>query len=145
MKQVHTALYVHKSNLNELFDKVQDKDLEIFIQQTDVDYDVVKYDKGNVTLIKASDWDTANEPLIDYTVLFKAGSLSEPGVKRINGRQIYHNKWMFVSPDYTGFNVEEAKERTAIWNSIPDIKSHKSRIGNKTYWISLLNQYGIPV
>lgn len=145
MKVVCGAYYVHKSNLNELFDKVHDKDLEALIQNTDIDYDVVKYDKGNVTLIKASDWDTANEPLIDYTVLFKAGNLSEPGIKRMNGRQIYHNKWMFVSPDYTGFNVEEAKERTAIWNSIPDIKSHKSRIGNKTYWISLLNRYGISV
>lgn len=145
MKVVCGAYYVHKSNLSELFNKVNDPELEALIQNTDVEYDVVKYDKGNVTLIRASNWDTANEPLIDYTVLFKAGSLSEPGVKRINGRQIYHNKWMFVSPDYTGFNVEEAKERTAIWNSIPDIKSHKSRIGNKTYWINLLNQYGIPV
>ena len=145
MKVVCGAYYVHKSNLNELFNKVNDPELEALIQQTDVDYDVVKYDKGNVTLIKASDWDTANEPLIDYTVLFKAGSLSEPGVKRINGRQIYHNKWMFVSPDYTGFNVDEARKRTEIWNSIPDIKSHKNRIGNKTYWINLLKQYDIPV
>ena len=145
MKVVCGSYYVHKSNLNELFNKVQDKELEALIQNTDVEYDVVKYDKGNVTLIKASDWDTANEPLIDYTVLFKAGSLSEPGVKRINGRQIYHNKWMFVNPDYTGFNVEEARKRTEIWNSIPDIKFHKSRIGNKTYWVELLNQYNIPI
>ena len=128
-----------------LFSKVNDKELELLIQQTDIDYDVIKYNKGNVTLIKSSDWDTANEPLIDYTVLFKAGSLSEPGVMRINGRQIYHNKWQFVADDYTGFDVAEARKRTEIWNAIPDIKSHKNKIGNKTYWISMLNQYGIPV
>lgn len=46
MKVVCGAYYVHKSNLNELFNKVNDPELEALIQQTDVDYDVVKYDKG---------------------------------------------------------------------------------------------------
>lgn len=29
------------------------------------------------------------------------------------------------------------------WNAIPDIQTHKCKIGNQNYWFDLLNQYGI--
>ena len=52
---------------------------------------------------------------------------------------------MFVSESYKGFDINKAKERTELWNSIPDIKSHKSRIGNKSYWEKLLKDNNIEI
>ena len=52
---------------------------------------------------------------------------------------------MFVSSDYKGFDIETAKQRTKLWNSIPDIKKHKSKIGNKKYWNELLQKNNIPL
>ena len=64
---------------------------------------------------------------------------------RRDGKRVYHNKWQFVSKDYTGFSVEEAKKRTKLWNSIPNIKKLKSKIGNKEFWYCLLEENGIDL
>ena len=58
---------------------------------------------------------------------------------------MYHNKWQFVSSNYTGFDVEESKKRTKEWNSIPNIKSMKSKIGNVDFWHNLLREYNLSI
>lgn len=155
IKTVVKAHYVHISNIDEMIEKhipAEEKDSLIsFLSQAKDEYDftIVKYDSGNLTLIYSSDWDTANEPLVDVCYRWKKGewfaedgTISKPKVMK-NGRQIYHNKWQFVSADYQGFDVEKAKERTKLWNSIPNL--NKSKIGNKTYWVELLKKNGIAV
>ena len=155
IKTVVQAHYVHKSNIKELLDKKipqeeRENVLKLLEQASSkYEYTVVKYDRGNITLIYSSDWDIANEPLVDVCYRWKAGEwfdangiITTPKTLK-NGRQIYHNKWQFVAADYTGFDIETAKARTKLWNSIPNL--NKSKIGNKTYWVELLKAHNIEV
>lgn len=156
IKTVVKASYVHKSNIQELIDKKipTDKKEEFIkfmelIKSNNIPFDVVKYDQGNVTLITSPDWDTSNEPIVGECRRWKDGewfngeNLNNNFKLTKNFRQIYHNKWQFVDESYQGFNVEEAKERTKIWNAIPNL--NKSKIGNKVYWVELLTNHNIAV
>lgn len=157
IKKVVTAGYAHKSNIKELADRMvpdeyRDKFFHFISLVNDacIQYDVVKYDKGNVTLVTSPDWDTAHEPIVGICMRWKAGewfledgSLNTGYTVRKNFRQIYHNKWQFVSESYQGFNIEEEKKRTREWNKIPNLD--KKRIGNKIYWEELLKQNNIGI
>lgn len=149
MKKVGTAMYVHKTNISELLNKLEDsekKRVQTIINNFNKDYDVVKYDKGKLSLIESPNWDTCNEPDVGNSYCFQKEAQDSLSFKIIKSSgKIYHSKWVFVDKDYKGFDIEEAKTRTETWNAIPDIKSHKSRIGNKTYWIKLLQKNNIPL
>lgn len=154
IKKVVHALYAHKSNLEELLAHIPEEDrsdaqkLISEAQHVPYEFDIIKYDSGNITLISSPDWDTANEPIVGEVRLWKSdsrfdtdGKLLPPTRSRTNFRQIYHNKWMFVADDYSGFDIEAAKERTKLWNAIPNLD--KSKIGNKAYWLEFLAENGI--
>lgn len=157
IKTVVYAGYAHKSNVDELIaKKVPAKDADVFrlfiklVQESGITFDIIKYDRGNVTLITSPDWDTSNEPIVGTCMRWKAGEwfnadggLNMEYRKTDNFRQIYHNKWQFVADNYTGFDLDEAKKRTEEWNSIPGID--KKRIGNKDFWIKFLQENGLPV
>lgn len=149
MKKVGSAMYVHKSNLEELksnLSKEEANRIQNIIDNFSNNFAIVKYDRGKLSLIESDNWDSANEPDVGDSYCFMVGEKSSTNFKTIKkSGKIYHNKWMFVDKSYTGFDIEEAKKRTKEWNSIPDIKEHKSRIGNKTYWIELLNKNGIKI
>jgi hypothetical protein len=159
VKIVGTAKYAHKSNLLELVDKcfTDSTDKLLFIQflqeaMTRIKFDIVKYDKGKVTLISSPDWDIANEPIVGHCYRWEErgwraisqGQWVNPNITP-NYKQIYHNKWMFVANDYKGFNIEQAKKRSELWNSLPDIKEVKSKIGYKKFWQEYLSKYGIAL
>lgn len=148
VKKVMKSLYVHKSNLKELFDNIDDgtviERIQKIIKNFDKPFEIVKYDSitGNISLIDSPDWDTVNEPTVGDSYTYKPdGSVSY----RKGGTQVYHNKWQFVAPDYTGFDIEKAKQRTKEWNAIPDIRDHKSRIGYKNYWHDYLRKNGLEI
>lgn len=155
IKKVVTAGYAHKSNIKELMEKMvpeekwEEFEKFIFLAVKAFSFDVIKYDRGNITLITSPDWDSANEPLVGTCRRWKDGEWFDKGrismnYKETNNfRQIYHNKWQFVSSDYAGFDIEMAKERTKIWNNIPNLD--KKRIGNKNYWKNLLEENGITL
>lgn len=150
-KKVGFAYYVHKSNLNELFFLCGIEDREHIIRVIDLakmylllDFEIVKFDikTKNVSLIQCSTWNTLNEPIVEDSYCFHP-DFSYKIVK--GGTKVYHNKWQFVAENYDGFDIECAKERTKLWNSIPNIKDYKSKIGNKDFWYSLLQQYNLDV
>lgn len=158
VKKVGSACYVHKSNVLELYNNYipinEKQDFNKLISYVEINgplYDIIKYDKGNVTLVTSPDWDYANEPIVGYCYRWKKGHYFDnvgniyPCKVLKNFKQIYHSKWMFVSDTYTGFNVEDAKKRTLLWNSLPDIKQVKKYIGYKKYWVNYLQKYGIEV
>lgn len=151
MKKVGYASYVHKSNLNELFRSIDSEDRDLIVRIIDLarmilflDFDIVKFDNKtkNVSLIQCSTWDILNEPIVEDSYCFHP-DLSYKIIK--GGTKVYHNKWQFVSDNYKGFNIEEAKDRTKQWNSIPNIKSMKSKIGNKDYWYRLLEENNLRI
>lgn len=159
MKKVGNAMYVHRSNVSELSRRIPANDylaLMLLIKKASRRYrfEVVKYEKGNVSLIDSPDWDIENEPTVGDSYRWIAGrffdtdgQLVPPAVRRYNPEnpQIYHMKWMFVDPSYRGFDYEASKRRSVMWNSvIPHTKDVKSRIGYRKYWNEILRRYGLP-
>lgn len=147
IKQVGYNFYAHKSNIFELYSKLDIEDRNILInvlKGSNYIYDVIKYDKRtkNVSLIECKTWDILNEPIVGDSHCYRIdGTISL--VK--GGTKVYHNKWQFVSNDYVGFSVEESKRRTKEWNRIKGIKFLKSKIGNKNFWYKLLYENGLEI
>lgn len=136
MKKVFTAYYVHKSNISELIEEVIPKEelLEFtkLVNGIRYSYDVIKYDKGNVTFISSDDFLTADEPIVGYCYRYKKGDWDKEPLVRKDFKHVYHSKWMFVSDTFDGFDILASKERTVKINSIKGID--KRRFGNIKYW-----------
>lgn len=151
IKRVMTALYAHKSNIDEICKNISVNEAEHLIdicqwfkEEYNVSFDIVKYDKKskNISFIESPNWNEENEPTvgISYTVKPDGSTSIRKGCE-----QIYHNKWQFVKPAYTGFDIEQAKERTKEWNSIPGINQVKSKIGYRKFWNQLLQDNGVEL
>ena len=124
MKKVGYAMYVHKSNIKELLNKLEKSEQERLLNL-----------QKEICFIECSTWLTLKEPIVEDSHLFK----KDGTYKLIKGfKTVYHSKELFVSEDYDGFDIEKAKLRTKEWNSIPNIKELKSRIGNIDFWYNLL-------
>jgi hypothetical protein len=105
-------------------------------------YNVVKYDNknGNVSFLYSPDFDTADEPIVDWHVTVAKGK--EPS-RRANG-MLYHHKWQFVKDGYRGFDVAASKLRSLTW--LPHIqKGESSRIGKPEVWDSIRTRWGDTV
>lgn len=127
-KYIGGNIYIHKDYETVL---PQDKLEKAKVLIGDYDYQIVKYDEKNdkFTFIKSPDFNSAEEPTIEsYVIAYPDGKT----VEKTNRRQIYHHKWLFVDDNYSGFNVEDSKNRSRNWLSIPNINF--SKIGNKSYW-----------
>lgn len=131
-KRIGGTLYIHRSAIanNKLVDEA--------IQRipTTFDFAIVKINekKREVSFIASHDWDSAHEPIVgdSYKVDMNTGKVTFRK-RRKTSPQIYHHKWMFVDDSYDGFNVEESKQRSRLWqNSNIDYDSKK--IGNLDYW-----------
>lgn len=159
MKKVHSAMYVHKTNVHELSAVLPPSDYLLMTRLLKkagnlFSFEIVKYDNGNISLIDSPDWDTENEPTVGNSYRWKKGevfdrkgNLIPPAIRRYNpdNPQIYHSKWMFVDPTYKGFDYNKAVRRSALWQSvIPNTKEIKSRIGYRKYWDMILARYGLP-
>lgn len=148
MKKVINCYYVHKSNIKELLNKFpQNMELKNYLESVDLlDYEVIKYDSktNKVSLIASPDWEDAYEPIVGDSLVHDLNDGSDKFIKgRTKNFQIYHNKWMFVADDYDGFDIDEAKERTAAWSSIPNLD--KKRIGNQDFWFEVLKENNLPL
>lgn len=145
IKKVVNAYYVHKSNVLELVKKVVPKELEgnfyKLLNDFKEPYDIIKYDSGNITFISSPDFLIADEPIVGYCYRFKADCWNLPPKVRKDFKHVYHAKWMFVADDFDGFDVNRAKERTKLINSISGID--KKRIGNLDYWKEFVKQYNL--
>jgi hypothetical protein len=87
------------------------------------------------------DFDTADEPQVVRTVVCIPKNLWW-SFKRdtVHKNLIWHHKWMWVNPDYNGFDYEASKARSALWK--PHVsKKELSKIGNKVYWESIKHRW----
>jgi hypothetical protein len=131
-KEIGGSIYVHR-NYESQFPPEELERAKTALVDGEKEYTVVKYTPatGTYSFIKSSDFDTADEPSVEggVTVCTKDRSLA----KRFgNNGWIYHHKWMWVADDYKGFNVEESKQRSLKWTSLP--KVDKARIGQRKFW-----------
>ena len=99
-------------------------------------WNILKYDfrTKNISFIYSPDFDSADEPQVGLSLVVKPNGK----IKKIPPSKdpwIYHHKWLMVKEDYTGFDVQESKERSEKWTSLNGIDY--SRIGKKSFWDSL--------
>lgn len=149
MKKVAYNLYVHKSNLEDLYITIgreammRVQNAISYMFEHEYPFEVIKYNlkTGDISLINAIGWRERYEPIVGDSIMFKAdGTIKE----RTGGKQVYHMKEVFVSEGYTGFDVEEAKRRTKLLNAFPYIKENKSRMGSLEWWSMFLKAYHLP-
>lgn len=146
MKKIGGCVYVHWTAHRQL-DEEQKNLLYKAISICRVGFDkseVYKIDVKNqkVSFIESDDFDKVREPMIHKSWCV---DIKTKEVKEIKGKgQIYHHKWMFVSDDYNGFDIEESKRWSEKWQSVLP-KEVKSRIGYKKYWDEYLKQYNLEV
>ncbi|MEI6538667.1 MAG: hypothetical protein WCO86_03955 [Planctomycetota bacterium] len=129
-KEIGGAVYVHKQYESLLPESVQKAKLFL---PPEFSYTVVKFKLSDetVSFIQSSDFDSADEPAVEDLYTIKTdGSVSFR--RKLPDPWIYHHKWLFVSDDYTEFDVAASKQRSALWLSLNDVD--KSRIGRKSYW-----------
>lgn len=147
VKKVGTAIYAHKSNLEEFLNNLSKEEqnrIEHLLAniKNKHPYEILKYDKGNLSLIECDNWNIMNEPIVGDSHLYKKDG-TEKLIK--GGKTVYHSKELFVSSDYKGFDIEKAKQRTIEWNKIPNIKKLKNKIGQVTFWHQLLKENGLEI
>lgn len=148
VKKVGSAIYAHKSNLKEFLNCIKDDDEQKRVKsiinkaKNEHLFEILKYDKGNLSLIECETWNTMNEPIVGDSHLYKLD-----GTTKIikGGKTVYHSKEYFVANDYQGFDIEKAKQRTKEWHNIPNIKNLKNKIGFVEYWHNLLRKNGMEV
>lgn len=106
-------------------------------------FNIVRYgytgaDKGSFSFINSPDFDTSPEPISGDSVRINVDG-STKLTKQKNDPQIYHHKHEWVDDNYTGFDVQKSKERSAYYNPIIDkIKETnpkiRSRMGTLSVW-----------
>lgn len=173
VKKVFSSIYAHKTNIDELLQEIfpmKRKLIKLFLEQNadKYDFDVLKVDtyKNTISLISCNDFNGTPEPVInniktwnyeyrygnghDFKIIFdnykKNGFSDMKEKKYIKNPVIYHNKWMFVSDNYNGFDVNLSKQRTKMLRiSIPNYWELTNKIGHLDFWIELCNTYNIPL
>lgn len=96
-----------------------------------------------IAFINSPDFDISNEPFIKESALFENGELIK--ISRASSNpQIYHHKWLFVLPDYSGFDYKQSQERSIQWKSLLGVnKTLSSKIGRKKFWLQWLHENGL--
>jgi len=99
------------------------------------DFTVLKYNRktNSISFIKSDDFDTASEPTVGDSIKVDG---DEVKLRNAPSRdQIYHHKWMFVKPDYDGFDYIKSKLHSLMWYKKYDYDYRL--IGYKDYWNSI--------
>jgi hypothetical protein len=83
------------------------------------------------------DFDTADEPEVVQTITCVPmdNTWEVVRIKR-HTDTIWHHKWMWVEPNYKGFDYEASKARSALWKKFVS-PSEIPKIGRKSFWDKL--------
>lgn len=145
VKKIGGAIYIHRSNVDSLdeieFEKIWNR--LYFLANSDYpcnSYDVIKIKDDIVSFIEVEGWDELREPIVGNSYAVKPDGTIKLTPKRKNNPQIYHHKWMFVSEDYNGFDVEKEKEWSKRWQSIVP-KGLSASLGSRNNWEKFLKEY----
>ena len=102
--------------------------------------------ENDISIMEVRNFNTDREPIIgnSYKVNLSSGEIKF--TKEKNNPYIYHHKWMFVSDNYKGFNVEESKRWSVKWKkALPQGRKTTSSIGYLKQWNNFLNEYGLEI
>lgn len=151
-KRIGSTYYIHKSNIQELLsilpdDQYKSEIIRLYEFRKSLvtpNYEVIKYDtkQHKLSFIDSYDWLTANEPIVGDSTHWNLETGSS--TFRRGGTKVYHSKELFVSDDYTGFDIQKAKERTKLWSSLVS-RDDKKKIGSLKYWHQWCVDNGIEI
>lgn len=130
-KAIGGSIYVHKGYESEVVPSNILNAAKMYLDG--FTYSIIKYvpKTGAITFTQSPDFDTAHEPVVGKQLLVKADGTKKI-MKPLSDPWIYHHKWLWVKDDYSGFDTEQSKQRSASWTSLPNIDY--SRIGKQSYW-----------
>jgi len=132
-KKMGNDVYMHKNYESYLPSDILKENKSLLPK--DFNYTIIKWNKkdNSMSFIESKDFDTSDEPIVDSSYKVSNGNIRLRDKPKRD--QIYHHKWMFVQPDYTGFNYDESKLRSLSWYKKYDYDS--KMIGYKDYWDKL--------
>ena len=141
-KQMGSKIYFHKS----VWDKILPED--IWTKATEVlemnqlglkYFQTVCHDFKQPNIVRfdtCPGFNIHREPMVGQMFFVDIGS---GFIKDKYNDQIYHHKWLWVSEDYDGFNVQESYEWSKLWLSqLPETAS-----GRPYLWEEQLKKYNI--
>ena len=149
MKVVNGKIYIHKSALGQLdpIDIMRIQTVKESIPEG-FKYEVISIDKKEreIAFTDSPDWNESWEPLVGDRIVF----ILDKGWRKIkkmetrkgnkNNPFIYHRRYLFVGPNYKGFNVEADKKRGAILDTLGlDL----TRIGRRDYWNKIIAEHNL--
>lgn len=146
-KQVGSKIYFHKS----VYDKIVPQDVwDKAMKMKDhfdwmsnysnpIQFNTICYDlkKPNVVRIDTCPgFDTEDEPRVGTTYTFDTENNI---ISIVTHNQIFHHKWLWVEPDYKGFNVDKSYKWSKLWLS----KLEEPASGWKYKWWEQLRKYNV--
>lgn len=105
----------------------------------DFEYNCLRYDpkKRQISFQEAPDFDTAREPIVgDYITV----DLINGKVSKGHSNYIWHHKWLWVTNDYTGFNVAESWNWSREWLSV---LTEPADGNGASRWVAQLERFGL--
>ena len=129
-KEIGGAIYVHRSSESVLGQVVDVARLKLPVRFA---YEVVKLvpKTGVVSFVLSPDFDDADEPTVGaIATVYPDGTVRRRSQSA--NPEIYHHKWLFVTDDYLGFDVQQSKDRSQKWLRLEGVDT--KRIGRKKYW-----------
>lgn len=150
MKKVGCCMYFHKSNIREMAILLDDEtksrltEAAKWMNEHDKPFEVIKVNSKtqDITLLNAIDWNERYEPIVGDSIKFSLDGKIR-GLK--GGYAVYHQKHLFVSDDYTGFDLFASYNRTLKLETLYKVKHFKKKIGSVKYWNEILEFYQLPV
>lgn len=133
-KEIGGAVYLHSLYEGLLGQAVQAAKEHL---PSGFEYAVVKYhiNRNSVSFLQSDDFDSAPEPIVgDSWIVYEDGR--RQFYRQPENPFIYHHKWLFVADDYTGFDVEVSKARSASWLPLMQPGEHLL-IGRQDYWLGV--------
>lgn len=130
-KLIGGKVYIHKEYENniplDILNFAKSKLPKTFI------YNLLSYElkTGNITFTWSLDFDSSNEPIISNQYLVKRDGTIKL-IKQSSDPWIYHHKYLWVKPSYSGFDYKKSQEHSKKWMSLKNID--KSKIGKLSYW-----------
>jgi len=131
-------IYVHAKYMNDVIpDDLLQRGLTM---ANNFPFTILKFNPktGYISFIESPDFNSSPEPIVGRSLLVKPDSDSSKIINPPADPWIYHHKWLMVKDDYSGFNVEESKNRSRKWMSL---KPDTSRIGKLSYWMNNVVPY----
>ena len=141
-KQVASKIYFHKSVWDKIVpNDVWDKAVKILEHRTSLNaIETVCYDFNRPHMVRfdtCPGFNTQREPIVGDMIFVDINQ--NKIVKEKYNPQIYHHKWVWTEPNYTGFDVKASYEWSKLWLS----KLYGTASGYTHIWREQLKQHNI--